>query len=64
MLTTIRKAINGKKTYILGTVAVVTAIVAWAAGGLDDLQLIGAVFAALQSMFIRAGIAKSSNGTN
>lgn len=59
MFTKIKDAIRGKKTYILGCIAVATAIVAWAAGELTDVQFVTAIFVALQTIFIRAGI---SNG--
>ena len=58
MLTAIKDAISGKKTYILGCVAVVSAVVAWAVGELTSLQCISAVFVAVQTMFVRAGIKK------
>ncbi len=61
MFGVIRKAIAGKKTYILGVIAVGTALVAWATGGLTDTEAIVAVFAAMQSMFIRAGVKKVEN---
>ncbi len=57
MLNAIRDAIRGKKTYILGTIAVLTAVVAWASGELTLSQGVAAMFVAVQSMFIRAGIA-------
>jgi len=59
VLTKIKDAIHGKKTYILGCIAIATTIVAWAAGEITDVQGIAAIFVALQTMFIRAGI---SNG--
>lgn len=58
MLTKIKDAISGKKTYILGCVAIATTLVAWAAGEITDVQCVTAVFVALQTMFIRAGIKK------
>jgi hypothetical protein len=58
MLEKIRNAVYGKKTYILSCVALVTALVAWASGELTDVQFVTAIFVALQTMFLRAGIAK------
>ena len=59
MLTKIKDAIKGKKTYILGAIAVVTTIVAWAAGEVTGVQCITAIFVAVQTMFIRAAVAKA-----
>ena len=58
MLAKIKEMIKGKKTYILGSIAVVTAIVTWASNEITGVQLVTAVFVALQTMFIRAGIKK------
>ena len=58
MLEKIKNAISGKKTYILGLVAIATTVVAWATGEVTDVQAITAIFVALQTMFVRAGIAK------
>ncbi len=57
-LTSIREKISGYKTYIVAVIAVMTAILAWATGGLSLTELVIAVFAAVQTMFIRAGVAK------
>ncbi len=59
MFTKIRDAIRGKKAYILGVAGIVTTIVAWASGEVTDVTAITAIFIAIQTMFIRAGI---SNG--
>ena len=48
----------GKKTYLLGAAGLIGTIVAWASGEVTLAQAVGAAFIALQSMFIRAGIAK------
>lgn len=58
MLTKIRAAIRGKKTYILGCIAVVTAIMTWATGEITGVQCATAVFVALQTMCLRAGVSK------
>lgn len=59
MLEKIRDAIRGKKTYILGVVAVATTIVAWASGEITGVQCATAIFVAFQTMFLRAGINNS-----
>ena len=59
MLEKIREAISGKKTYILGCVAIATTVVAWATGEVTGVQCATAVFVALQTMFLRAGVKKS-----
>ena len=58
MLTRIKDAIRGKKTYILGCVAVVTTIVAWACNEVTGTQCLAALFVAIQTILLRAGIAK------
>ena len=58
MFKKIKDVISGKKTYILGCVALATTVVAWAAGEITDVQCITALFVEIQTMFIRAGIAK------
>lgn len=60
MFTKIREFVNGYKTYITAVVAVVTAVVAWSANEIGGEALVVAIFAALQTIFIRAGIAKSA----
>ncbi len=59
MLTKIRNAIKGWKTYLLGTAAIITSIVAWAEGTVTDVGVVTAIFAAFGMMFLRAGIAKN-----
>ena len=58
ILTRIREGISGYKTYIVAVIAVVAAVLAWATGDLTLTELAVAVFAAVQTMFIRAGVAK------
>lgn len=54
----IQDFLAGKKTYLLAIVAIITALVAWSEDGLSLTELITAVFIALQTMFIRAGVRK------
>lgn len=63
MFTKIREFINGYKTYITAVVAIVTAIVMWSAGEINGEALVVAIFAALQTIFIRAGISKAAKDT-
>ncbi len=60
ILTRIRETISGYKTYIVAVIAIATAVLAWATGDLSLTELAVAVFAAVQTMFIRAGVAKVS----
>ena len=62
MLDTIRNAIAGKKTYILGCVAVATSLVMWSTGEISLTNFAMAIFVALQTMFVRAGIKKAEFG--
>ena len=59
MLKKIREAIKGKKSYLLATATIIVTVVAWASGEITDTQGIAAVVVAVQSMFLRAGIAKT-----
>lgn len=56
----IQNFLKGKKTYLLAIAAVSTALVTWAEGGLSNIQLVTALYAALATIFIRAGVSKSS----
>lgn len=59
IFTKIREAIAGKKTYILAVVALLTALVSWATSDISTTEFIVAAYAALQTMFLRAGVAKA-----
>ena len=63
ILTSIREKISGYKTYIVAVIAIVTAVLAWATGDLSLTELVVAAFAAVQTMFIRAGVAKVAEQT-
>ena len=58
VLTSIREKISGYKTYIVAVIAIVTAVLAWSGDTITLTGLVGAIFAAVQTMFIRAGVAK------
>ena len=51
----IRDAVDGKKTIITAVIGILTAALAWAAGELTDVAFLGAVWVALQIIFVRAG---------
>ena len=59
-MTKIRIWLKGKKTYLTAAIGVVGALIAWADGSIGSLALATAVWAALQTCFIRAGV---GNGT-
>lgn len=59
-LAKIKAAIKGKKTYILGSVAIATAAVAWASGEISGVACATAIFVAFEGMFLRAGVAKTT----
>ena len=59
MLERIRAAVSGKKTYIVGVIGIATALVAWSVNEITLVQFASAIFVALQTMFVRSGIAKT-----
>lgn len=59
MFEKIKGFFSGKKTYLLALAGICTAIVAWVNGELTDFQVITAVWAAIQSAFIRMGVKKA-----
>lgn len=48
----------GKKTYLVGVAALIGVVVAWSTGEFTDFQALEAAFVAVQTIFLRAGIAK------
>ena len=50
--------LNGKKTYILGSLGVVWAVYGWAMGYIQTEMAQGVIWASLTSMAMRAGVAK------
>ena len=59
----LREFLKGKKTYIMAAIGLMGAVVAWADGSINGTALLGAVWAAAQSCFIRAGVASEANRT-
>ena len=53
----VREFLKGKKAYITAAIGLLGAVVAWADGQIDTVALLAAVWAAAQTVFIRAGIA-------
>jgi len=53
---------KGKKTYISGGLAILAALAGFLTGEITAPVAIGAAWAAVQTWFIRAGVAKAGNG--
>ena len=53
-----KKWLSGKKAYLLAATAIVGVAIAWAEGSLTPTEAIAAIVVALQTVFLRAGIAK------
>lgn len=58
-----RKWIDGKRAYLLAIIGGLSALAAWAAGQIDTLALLAAIWAAGEAIFIRAGIKKAEWGS-
>lgn len=58
MLSKLRGSLDGKKTYIVGIVAVLGVILAWLNNSMTDIEAVKAIIEALMGMTIRAGISK------
>jgi uncharacterized membrane protein len=55
-MSTIMQFLKGYKTYILGTLAIVYAIIGFALGFFDSVTALGIIFAGLTAMGLRNGI--------
>lgn len=53
---TIQTWLQGKKTYLMAAIGVLTAIAAWANGDLSTIQFGVALWAAIQTCFIRSAV--------
>jgi len=53
----IREWLKGRKSYIMATIGLLGAIVAWAEGSISGTGLLAALWAAVQTCFLRAGLA-------
>jgi len=60
-MTKFREWLKGKKSYLLGLAGVLTVAAAWASGELNLTEALAGLWAALQTIFLRAGIAKAGN---
>lgn len=60
MLTRIREKIRGYKTYITAAVGILGAIIAWGDGQIEVWGLLTAVWVAVQTCWVRAGIKKAA----
>ena len=56
----VREFLQGKKSYIMAIIGLLGAVMAWADGQIDGAGLVAGVWVAVQTMFIRAGIAKEA----
>ena len=56
MLSKIQTWLQGKKTYLTAAIGVLAALSAFADHQIDAVALAGAIWAAVQTCFIRAGI--------
>ena len=52
----VREFLKGKKAYITAVIGLLGVVVAWADGQIDTLALLAGIWAAAQTVFIRAGI--------
>lgn len=53
----LREFLKGKKTYLTAAIGLLGAVIAWADGDINAVALAGAIWAAVQTCFIRAGVA-------
>jgi hypothetical protein len=56
----VREMVAGKKTYLVALGALIAATVAWSTGAMSAKEAIEAAFAALATITLRAGIAKTT----
>lgn len=60
ILRRIQVAIAGKKTYLVAVAALIGAAVAWSEGAISNFDALVALYAAIQAICIRAGVAKAA----
>jgi hypothetical protein len=56
-MTKIREFLRGKKTYLTAGIGLLGALAAWSDGQITNISLAAALWAAVQTCFIRAGVA-------
>jgi drug/metabolite transporter (DMT)-like permease len=59
MLTNIRNFLKGKKVYLTAAVGIVGVLIAWGDGSLTNMQALGMLWAAAQTIFLKAGVGNS-----
>jgi hypothetical protein len=59
-LTAVREWLAGKKTYLTAAIGVIGALIAFGDHQIDLMGLLAAIWAAAQTCFIRAGVAKQA----
>jgi len=59
-----REFLKGKKSYLLAASTVIGALIGWSQGEIGNLTFIGVILAAVQSCFIRAGLATEARKSN
>ena len=60
MLNKIKDFLSGKKSYLVCTIAILGAVVAWASGEIKIAEMVKIIIAAITAMTMRAGITKST----
>ncbi len=56
----VREFLKGKKTYITAAIGLLCALAAFGDGQIDAMALAAAAWAAVQTCFIRAGVANAA----
>jgi hypothetical protein len=59
----IREYLKGKKTYLTAAIGLLGAVIAWADGSINGVALAASAWAAVQTCFIRAGVANEAAKT-
>jgi len=59
-LAAIREFLQGKKTYFVAIIGILTATVAWSQGELTGLQFVEALYASVLAVCVRAGIVNAT----
>lgn len=63
-MTKIREFLRGKKTYLTAAIGLLGALAAWSDGQITNVGLAAALWAAVQTCFIRAGVANELQKTS
>lgn len=57
-MTKVKEWLAGKKTYLTAIAGLITAVVAWSTGEIGDVDALVAIYACIQTCWIRAAIKK------